>query len=304
MKTYFLSSQPCALTINQAFFGVTDTFERFAELSLSDNLFIQFTPQNALPISFFLTENIRFTAPEGVEVYFLKDGIALYAKHFPPSDFSLHPITQAESDEFRVTVFQQGLVQATFQVKNTFFTATLPPSFINCSIQFHNNLALLSSPLELHIFNRNGKQIFAERVSEYSIHNDELVATLPLLDSLGRVAHCTYQLSEDGCSKTSFTLSQARTHDGSLEHTAIQAELLAFAFFETILLGGDYTAMLCDTLQEKAQALKNFLGEFISVVPTENPLQCGLVKPLSPSIFEVRYFTVTLEGDKICDLQG
>jgi hypothetical protein len=60
MKIYFLSSKPCILTVNGAFFGTVNGFERFAEVSLKDNLFLCFTPENALPVNFFLTENIRF----------------------------------------------------------------------------------------------------------------------------------------------------------------------------------------------------------------------------------------------------
>ena len=304
MKTYFLSSQPCALTINQAFFGVTDGFERFAELTLSDNLFIQFTPQNALPISFFLTEDIRFRAPAGVEVYFVKDGLALYAKDFPPTDFSLRPIAQEKDKNLLVTVFQQGTVQATFQTDSAFFTATLPPSFTHCNILFHVELVFLSSPTELHIFTREGKRVFAERIAEYQVEQDTLSVVLPLSDSLGRYARCTYRLDNNGCERTSFTLSQARAHNGSIEPTAVQTELLAFAFFQTALLGGDCSAFLEDSLRERAEDLRAFLGEFIAVTPTDNPLCCGLIKPVGERIFEARYFSVEMSDGKICDIQG
>jgi hypothetical protein len=60
MKIYFLASQPCALKIGGTFFGMVNDFERFAEFSLKDNLFVEFIPENALPICFFLNESIRF----------------------------------------------------------------------------------------------------------------------------------------------------------------------------------------------------------------------------------------------------
>ena len=59
MKIYFLSARPCALTLNDTYFGITDTFERFAEISLKDRTFVRFAPEGALPIGFFLTENIK-----------------------------------------------------------------------------------------------------------------------------------------------------------------------------------------------------------------------------------------------------
>ena len=95
MKIYFLSSRPCALTLNDAYFGLTDRFERFAELSLKDGIFVRFTPENAQPIGFFLNENIRFSPPVGCEVYLLTNAIAIYARDFPPTDFSLKLLNPA-----------------------------------------------------------------------------------------------------------------------------------------------------------------------------------------------------------------
>ena len=90
---------PAALTVNGAYLGIVDGFERSAELALRDNLFVRFEPENALPISFFLTEQIRFSPPENCEVYLLKDGIAIYARDFPPNDCMLKPITQKREGE-------------------------------------------------------------------------------------------------------------------------------------------------------------------------------------------------------------
>ena len=54
MKVYFLSAQPCILTLNGAYFGKTDTFERFIEVSAKDNVYAKFSPQNAGDIGFFI----------------------------------------------------------------------------------------------------------------------------------------------------------------------------------------------------------------------------------------------------------
>ena len=64
MKIYFLSSRPCALMLGGVFFGMTDTFERFAEIEPKDNVFAEFIPEGALPVGFFITEKLRFSPPE------------------------------------------------------------------------------------------------------------------------------------------------------------------------------------------------------------------------------------------------
>ena len=63
MKIYFLSSRPCALFLDGEFAGKTDLFERFADVSPKDNVFVRFVPEGALPVSFFLTERLRFSPP-------------------------------------------------------------------------------------------------------------------------------------------------------------------------------------------------------------------------------------------------
>ena len=203
-----------------------------------------------------------------------------------------------------VTVFRQGTVQATFQAVDFLFTATLPSSFNRCDIQFHAGLIFLASPTELYIFTSEGKRVFAERICEYEVNNDVLSVVLPLSDSLGRYAHCKYALTRQGCDRISFNLSQARAQNGSVEPKTVQTELLAFAFFQTVLIGGDCSAFLNDVLQEKSAELYAFLGDFVAVTPTENPLCCGLIRPIGERIFETRYFTVELHDGKICDIKG
>ena len=136
MKIYFLSALPCALSVNEVYFGTTDLFERSASLSLKDNLFIRFQPETASPVCFFLNENIRFTPPDGCEVYLLKDGIAIYAYDFPSRDASLTPITQARRENTLVTVYKQSRVQVSIQTLENFFISYLPPSFSQCEVIF------------------------------------------------------------------------------------------------------------------------------------------------------------------------
>ena len=304
MKIYFLSSQPCALTVGEAYFGLTDRFERSAEVSLKDNLLVRFTPENALPLAFFLTENIRFQPPEGCEVYLLKDGIAVYAYDFPPRDCTLRPVAQAKRENTLVTVFLQGKAQVAIQSEESFFTATLPPSFAVCEISFVENYTLLRSPDSLVIIAPNGERVFEEKVLSFFVEGTTLHATLPLSDCLGRVAECSYELTENGCLRTKFLLKQARTTTGEQDERKIRDELLPYAFFESVLIGANYAEMLSDELVSKADSLVGFLGEFVAVTTTELPTVCGLVRKKKERLFELSYFTVEIKDGKICDLKG
>ena len=304
MKIYFLSSRTCALTLNGAFFGITNDFERFAEISLKDNFFVCFSPENATPVSFFLTENIRFQPPTGCDVYLLKDGIALYAHGFHPLDCTLRAIAQIREQDCVATVFQQGEIQLSLQSQKGFFVAPLPSCFSECELQFQNGLLFIRAPQTLAVFTQSGKRLFLEQILSHEIENGVLKVVLPLSDSLGRVAECSYALEENACVRQSFILKQSRTREGCTKENAIREELIAFAFFESVLLGLEYAEMLAPCLRERAHELPSFLGAFSAVTVTDDPRVCGLVRRKGEGLFEVAYFRVETENGKITDIKN
>ena len=297
MKIYFLSSTPCSLTLNGVYFGLTDRFERFADISLQDRVFVQFSPQNALPIGFFLTEDIRFHPPLGVEIYLLKDGIAVYARDFTPVDFTLKTHAQPRFDNLLVTLFTQGATQISIESEQGFFVKPLPASLASATISQCSALIFIHTETELAVFTKTGDMLFHEQILSFSVENDELFVQIPLSDSLMRVADCTYALSENACTRTNFLLKQATT--GANEYPD---GLLAFAFFESVLLGADYAQFLSEELQTKATEIVQFLGDFLWVVPTDDETECGLVRKIGERLFSVSYFKVELSNGKITDI--
>lgn len=309
MKVYFLSSKPCILTLNGAYFGLTDTFERYAELSPKDNLFAEFTPESGQPIRFFLNEDIRLNPPSRCEVYLLKDGLAVYAKDFPSTDLTLGVITQERERDMLVTVFAQGGVQVSIESGKGFFLSTLPPSFETCKLEFYQDFALISSPTQIALYNRLGERLLLEYATAFSMKNGVLNATLPLSDSLNRTAECSWELIENQAKQTSFTIVQ-QTKVSLLERETdetrgaiVRDEILPYAFLESALLGLDCSGYFCDELKEKAESIKEFLGDYQSVVLTKTPSICGLVRKKADRLFEVDEYFVELKDGKITDVK-
>ena len=309
MKVYFLSSKPCILTLNGAYFGLTDTFERYAEISPTDNLFAEFTPENGQPIRFFLNENIRLNPPDRCEIYLLKDGLAVYAKDFPSTDLTLRVIAQERESDMLVTVFSQGGVQVSIESGKGFFLSTLPPSFETCALKFYHDFILISSPTQIALYNRRGERLLLEYVNDFSFENGNLTATLPLSDSLNRKAECVWTLEDDKAKQTQFTIVQ-QTKISLTENTIddepigrFRDEILPYAFLESALLGLDCSAFLCDELKEKAESIKTFLGDYQSVVLTKTPSVCGLVRKKADRLFEVDEYFVELSNGKITDVK-
>ena len=288
------------LTLNGVYFGLTDTFERSAEVNLSDRIYAEFSPQEGGSVHFFLSEELLTVPPIGCEVYLLQDGVALYARDFPPTDFTLRPIAQARFDDCIVSVFQQGTVQLSIQTQKDFFTASLPSTFQKCALSMHADLLFIHSETHLAVFTKEGKRALYEEVTTFAVEGNTLHATLPLSDSLGRVADCAWNLSKDGCVLTQFTLRQ--THTESDQEMGVEKELLAYAFFESILLGIDCAHFLAESLQPNAKQMVDFLGKFHAVTLTNDPFTCGLVREKAPRLFEVCRYTVKVEDGKIVDI--
>ncbi len=296
MKIYFLSSTPCALTLNGVFYGVTDSFERSAELALSDRIYAQFSPEGGAPIGFFITEEITSRPPAGCEVYLVKDGVAIHAYDFPPVDFTLRPLTQKREGDRLATLFFQGKLQLHVESERGYFNATLPPFFAPCNIQFHGNLLLLHGENALGVFTLDCRPLLMEKALSFEVDGELLRATLPLSDSLGRYADCVWRLSKD-CELKEFALREE-------SERALPEGLLAYAFFETVLLKGDYSAFLSDELRADGEKIAAFLGEFTAVLLTENPKECGLVRKKGERLFVVEYYAVDIEKGKITDVRG
>ena len=301
MKIYFLSARPCALTLNKVYFGITDKFERFAEVTLSDRVFAEFSAEGCLPLGFFITEELPFSPPAGCEVYLLKNGIAIYAQEFTPTDFTLRPIAQQRFEENLVTLFYQGNLHLSLETSEGLFISTLPPSFMNARFSFRNGLFLIEGQNMLAVYTKKGELVLLEEFLSFSVDGNELIATLPLSDRLSRVAKCRWEMSENGCTRTEFVLSQPTKNKENA--TGVLEELLPFAFFESVLIGAEYAEFLSEELLPDKEKLLSFLGNFQSVTLTQDPNTCGLVKQKAERLFEVDYYTVEVENGKIIDIR-
>jgi hypothetical protein len=304
MKIYFLSAIPCALSLNGVYFGLTDRFERFAEVHLADRILAEFLPENAHPIRFFITEDLPISPPKGCEVYLLPDRLAVFARDFPPLSTTLRIIAQERFPKGLVTVFSQGGVQVSIETDAGFFTSYLPPTFSVCELAFHEGLFFLQGQHCLAVYTQKGERVLLEEVSSFEVEEDRLKAVLPLSDSLHRTATCVFALSEEGCTRIECTLSQGLTQEGRADGEHISRELLPYAFFESLLIGADYTQFLSEELQDKTDELRAFLGRFEGVSPTDDPLVCRLIYRKGERLFEARDFKVTIEKDKITDITG
>ena len=304
MRIYFLSYKPAILKLNGLYVGGIDLFERRVEIDLNDSVLAEIVPgDNLQPVNFFINERLLFEPAAFLDVYLMSGEALIYVREYGNKGISLNVIAQTRFCGNLITVFSQG--GAYLSIEGSGYTLLpLPAKFINARLEEkmlggYPVLAVWGGNM-LQLINNNGKRIFMNEV-ESAEFSDVLKVTAAFETCTAAKAVCTY--SFDG---EKLTLEASKT----VETRPPEKNVLHFAFFESVLTCGDYPAYMCEELKKKAGALKNYLGDFVSVtVPTEKFYAehggiraAGLVYPKASNLFEVKYFAVDLDGDKISNV--
>ncbi len=289
MKVYFLSEIPCALTLNGAYLGLVDHFERSVELDPSLSLFCEFTPLNAfLPVRFALDDDFLISPPPQVRLYYTENALAVYLSDFLRADQTLHVIWQKRFQNALLTLVQQGKLQLYIGSDNAKII-DLPDALSDCLpeetadgflLRGENAFALVSFDGELLLLSE-GKVLSSD---------GSIKAEVPFHDSLGHTAVCEWKYGE-------LVSCSVRTHFEPNEAT------FALALFESALIGADCTPFLAENLLAKADSLKEYLGDFRSVVLTGERDKVGLVYERKERVFDVRYFRIETTDGKVSNIK-
>lgn len=304
MRVYFLSYAPAALKLNGLYLGTVDGFERHVEMQPENGVLAEIVPyDNLQPVNFRIDERLFACPPPFADVY-LADGEAfIYIRAYEPKAATLNVIYQTRFCGSLVTVFAQGRVY--LSVEGAEYTLTpLPQEFCALSAEEKKlagrDVLALYGGRKLVIISESGKIIYSN-AAEKAEFGSGLSVTVDFETCTAAKAECFF--TYDG---ESLTLVSGRT----VETRPPEKEIAHFAFFESVLTGGDYEKYLDGDLKKKAGALKSYLGDFVSVtVPTENFYAAhgkisaaGLVYPQRKNLFKIKYFAVDFSGEKISNI--
>ena len=83
-------------------------------------------------------------------------------------------------------------------------------------------------------------------------------------------------------------------------------QTLPFAFFEEVLVGGNYEDFLCEDMRANAHKLKGYLGNFIGVIPPpkfRELNEVGLIYKKSDNKYFAEYFVTELQNRKVTNIK-
>ncbi len=290
MRVFFLAETTCALTVNGAYLGIVDGFERTCELDPADRVFCELKPCDKLPVSFFFDEDFLIAPPPQIKLYYTEKGVAVYAENFVYADQTLRVLWQKRMGNALLTLCAQGNLQLNLQCGGELHILDLPETLADCTAFPLGEDFLLEGSGAFARVSRSGELVL---YSEGKVleRGEILRAEVPFHDSSAHTAVCAWEKGE---------LVECKVRTASEP----QADTFALAFFESVLIGADPLPFLSDELSEKAESLREFLGDFRSVVLTGERNRVGLVYKRRERIFDVRYFRIELSDGKITNIKG
>ena len=304
MRVYFLSYMPAILKLNGMYIGGIDGFERHIELDPKDRVFAEIVPdENLHGVNFYLDEKFFLNPPPFCDLYSMNGDFLIFVREYAVKDGKIDVLYQNRFCGNLITLFAQGSLYLSVEGAEYSLT-TLPRSFAKFTVQTYTlagrEVLAVHTDKHLIIISERGKIIFRSAADSFEF-SDTLKVTALFETCTCSQAECEY--SYDG---ETLTRISAQTR----ELRPPERDILHFAFFEGVLTCSDFLKYLDDSLKDRASDLRSYLGEYVSVtVPPEkfyllhgNINAAGLVYPKSKNLFEVKYFAVDLEGDKISNI--
>ena len=304
MRVYFLSYIPAILKLNGMYIGAIDGFERHIELDPDDRIFAEIIPdENLQGVNFFLDGKFFSSPPPFCDLYSMEGDFLIYIREYAVKDGKIEVLYQNRFCGNLITLFAQGGVYLSVEGAE-YSLIPLPPSFKKFTADAHRlagrEVFAVSNGRHLILISDRGRIVFKNASNSFEI-SDTLKITADF--ETCNCAQGVYEYSYDGESLTPISSK-------TVELRPPEKEILHFAFFESVLTGADCAKYLDDTLKERANDLKGYLGGFVSVtVPPEkfyilhgNINAVGLVYPKAENLFEIKYFSVDIDGDRISNI--
>lgn len=306
-----MSSLPAALKLNGAYLGLINSFEKFVDISDGDlnapsKIFAEILPDgDALPLGFFIGAKLFDSPPPYLDVY-LSDGDAvIYAHRFERRAHPLKVIAQTEFGGGLYTLFTNGgkvYLNGESPANNLLLELSDAYAEGRLSVERVGGFPVLTvaGAGELTVISESGKRVFYNPAESFTC-GDKLFVTVNFNTCAGCKAECAF-----GYDGEKMTLESSRTR----EYMPPNGDIMHFAFFESVLTRGDYSAYLCEELKEHAEDLPDFLGKFTDVTLPYgkfyerhgNIRAAGLVYPIKDNLFDVKYFAVDVQDGKIVNV--
>lgn len=299
MRVYFFSEEPAALKLDGQYAGTIDLFCRYAEIE--GEVFAEIAPHsNGQPLNFFLDGEFFEKSHPFAEVCRSDEEAFIYVKEYCKKGADVEIIAQQRAAGMFLTVYRMGGIYAAAECENSGIYR-LTRAFEGAEIEeisaCGKTFAAVRGRGALALF-YEGRPCFLGACDSFE-HGCSLKIKKRLFSCTRAEEESEYLLEGGTLRRESRTVVHGRQTEGPL---------IAFAFFEAALYG-DCAEYLCNELKGRAALLKEYLGNFVAVVPpTELSAKrygddcAGLVYRKSEGVYFIKYFRAEIEGGKVVNV--
>lgn len=269
--------------------GTVDAFERACEINPKDGIFCELKATGCVPVCFTFDEDFLFSPPPQVKLYFTQGEVAVYICDFLRADQSLKPLASARIYDTHLRLYMQGRLFLELARGSDLKLIPLCDYLEEGKLFAIGNDFLVEAEKGFALVSNDGR-IIVQSQGKVLEKEGSLKAEIPFHDSMGHTAMCVWE-------GETMTACNIQTHLPPTEAT------FALALFESVLIGADASSFLSDELAPRAGALKAFLGDYCSVVLSNEPRRVGLVYERKERVYDVRYFIVSVQDNKITNIE-
>ena len=310
MYFYLFCEYAAVIKFQGVIFGAVDNSVKFCNLETPYPL-VEICPLSGAgeTFAFYLTEEFLFNPPENVSVTDLKGGyflrFALKRKNQP-----FRVIGQEKFRDAVITAFTDNGYKISLETQSGFYADTLDFEFTDVSFSHGEGL---NSNLIFALFNcknniilnvygiKNPTLLFSKKVDEFSFASQSFTVTEHKKDIAKHVIVVEHREIDGKIEELSRKVSFGEDFD----REKVSEKLIPYAFCEEFLCGGDYKFYLSEDLQETADKLKGYFGQFIGVTPPpvfRDYQEVGLIKKIGERKYAVDYYRFDIADNRIINI--
>ncbi len=308
MYYYFSSNYPAVIKLNGIYYGTIHNAVKSLRID-DDAPFVEVCPLNSKesPTALLLDEAFFISPPKEVVLTDMDGGYMLkFNGGFSSQEFKV--IAQQKFSDAVITAFSENGYKLSIETEGDFYAENIEMQVSSCEIaraKKYKNLIAVYFYGEKTLFNvyklgNRTTKIFSKEVLSAEI-NDGIITVESLSDIAKHKITTEWEIS--GEKLTAKSKKVEASVDFNREKLSLK--VVSYAFLEEFLVGGDYKWYLGGSVLENCDRLKEYLGEFIGVMPP--PVfreidEVGLIYLSGKNSYKVRYFTFEIKEGKIVNI--
>ncbi len=310
MYYYFCSEYLCAIKINGIYYGTLSSAVKSLRVD-GKAPFVEICPlvDGELPLNFIPEQEFLRSPPSAISVTDLKGGYLIKClRRNLTSVFNV--LNQQKFNDCLVTVFSENGYKISIETANDFFAEPIfcSPKDVQIDrfeIDGHPFVSLLISDERkiLYVFSINNcvKKVLVKEIESFETSN-ALIITEKFCDIAKHTVKGVWTVKDGQLTLKEKSVNVSKTLNASL----LNEKIIPYVFAESFLVDGEWQDYLSDNVKENADKLKDYLGDFIGVMPPpkfRNFDEVGFIYRNKDNFYYVEYFTFEISNKKITNIK-